>query len=44
MNLFLKRKYMEETEEVKADVRKHQAEMKAELDSETNEQNTAYHK
>ena len=42
MNSFLKSKYAEETEEVKADVRKRRAAMKAELDVESNKRNNAY--
>jgi len=42
MNLFLKNKYAEEMEEVKAVIRKRRAAMKVELNAETNEQNNAY--
>ena len=42
MNSFLKTKYAKETEEVKADVRKCRAAMKAELDVESDERNNAY--
>ena len=44
MNSFMKEKYLEETEEVQNSVRKHREELKAEVDADGEDKNTAYQK
>ena len=44
MNLFMKEKYLEETEEVQNSVRKCQEELKAEVNTDGEDKNIAYQK
>jgi hypothetical protein len=44
MNLFMKQKYLEETEEVKDSVRKRREDLKAGVDTDGDDKNTAYQK
>jgi hypothetical protein len=44
MNSFIKQKYLEETEEVQNNVRERREELKAEVDADGEDKNTAYQK